>query len=171
MSNSHSPLEEDEITPLLPSNDWKTLLPCISEPTIDAGTSQLIDFKHSFRRANSHGVNDSHVPVPVLAFELLVVLYHLTLPGDHDDMKARLSQMSLLLFGELVSAIRANDDFGRQARFGAFLVYKFKADPSAAKHLCSAHSFYYSMGASTNVTLVFSTGPFGSRRNSPGNSH
>lgn len=145
MSNSHPPFEGDETTSLLPSNDWKTLLPCISEPTIDAGTSQLIDFKHSLRRADS--ANDN-VPVPVLAFELLVVLYHLTLPADHDDIKARLSQMSLLLFGELLSAIRANDDFERQ--FGAFPVYKFKVDPSATKHLCSGHLFLLFHGCSTN---------------------
>lgn len=133
MSNSHLLPEEDETTPLLPNSDWKTLLPCISEPTIDAHTSELIDFKHSFYGADS--ANDN-VPVPVIAFELLVILYHLTLPGYHDDIKPRLSRMSQSHFFELVSEIKAGGDSERQKKFGAFLVYKFKVDSSSARHLC-----------------------------------
>lgn len=135
MSNSYFPVSE--ATPLLfDNNDWETLLPSISETSVDDDPTQTIDFRHSFRTADN---NDAPVPIPVLAFELLAVLYHLTtLSGSTENIKReRLAEMGIKLFHQIVETIKANDDSGKRTEYEAFLIYKFKLDPSARKYLRS----------------------------------
>ncbi|GJJ09621.1 hypothetical protein Clacol_003844 [Clathrus columnatus] len=132
----------DEITPLLSNNNikWEALLPSVSETIIlddDGDSLDIIDFKHSFRSRQT-------TPIPVIAFEFLVVLYHLTLRDTNSKdvyyesrktiPKVKLKKKALTLFDEISQTFKNNS--GMETALSTLLVYRFRLDPAGSKYLC-----------------------------------